>query len=90
MSESTKLPAEFSDLQQLADRFAVSDDVDRDATTTSASDEERRLLVDTISPRFDAINAYLDHHDDEPAHLLGRLAEAACEVSIEIGPPKRP
>jgi hypothetical protein len=88
MSETVKLPAQFTDLQALANRFAISDDVARDAATTSASDEDRRLLVDTISTRFDAINAYLDHHDDEPAHLLGRLAETACEVGIEIGLPK--
>jgi hypothetical protein len=89
MSDTVKLPAEFSDLQPFADRFAIGDDVDRDAATTNANDEDRQLFVDTVSPRFDAINSYLDHHDDEPAHLLGRLAEAACEVAIEIDRPKR-
>ena len=84
MSDDIKLPAEFSDLQLFADRFAISDDVDRDAATTSASDQDRQLFLDAISPRFEEINTYLDHHDDEPAHLLGRLAEAACEVSLEI------
>jgi hypothetical protein len=72
-------------MQRLADRFAVSDDVQRGEATSAASIEQKRELVDKVSPRFDAINAYLDDHDDEPAHLLGRLAEAACEVSIEIG-----
>ena len=84
MSDTVKLPAEFSDLQAFADRFAISDDVDRDAATTSASDEDRQLFVDAVSPRFEEINAYLDHHDDESAHLLGSLAEAACEVAMEI------
>jgi hypothetical protein len=85
MSDAVKLPIEFSDLQPFADCFAISDDVDRDAATTGASNEDRKFFIDSIWPRFDAINAYLDDHNDEPAHLLGRLAEAACEVSIEIG-----
>jgi hypothetical protein len=27
-----------------------------------------------------AVNGYLDNHDDDSAHLLGRLAEAAIEI----------
>jgi hypothetical protein len=85
MPESTKLPVEFSDLQDLADLFAISDDLKRSERTEAASIVERRRLVDTVWPRFAAINGYLDSHDDDSAHLLGRLAEAACEVAIEIG-----
>jgi hypothetical protein len=85
MAESTKLPVEFSDLQGLADLFAISDDSKRGEGTNAASMVERRRLVDTIWPRLGAINRYLDGHDDDSAHLLGRLAEAACEVAIEIG-----
>jgi hypothetical protein len=88
-TEHTKLPAEFSDLQDLADLFAISDDLKRGENTDAASVTERRRLVDTVWPRFDAINEYLDGHDDDSAHLLGRLAEAACEVAIEIGHPAR-
>jgi hypothetical protein len=87
MQESTKLPNEFSDLQSLADRFAVSDDLKRQQVTDTASAEDLRQLVDTMWPRFGAINAYLDQHDDEPACVLGCLAEAASEVANEIGPP---
>jgi hypothetical protein len=88
MPESTKLPAEFSDLQGLVDLFAISDDVRRGESTEAASLPERRRLVDTVWPRLEAINKYLDGHDDDSAHLLGRLAEAACEVAIEIGRPR--
>jgi hypothetical protein len=87
MGDDTKLPGEFSDLQELADRFAVSDDVERGFLADAASYEQRRELVDTVFPRLAAIDAHLDHHDDESAHLLGRLAEAALEVSFQIGRP---
>jgi hypothetical protein len=89
MPEKTKLPVEFSDLQDLADLFAVSDDLKRGEGTDAASIAERRRLVDAVWPRLDGINRYLDIHDDDSAHLLGRLAEAACEVAIEVGQPAR-
>jgi hypothetical protein len=79
-----QLPADFADLQDLADRFAISDDVEREAATDAATPAEKAELVARLGPRFEAINAYLDQHDDESAHLLGRLAEAACEVQIEL------
>ena len=82
-----QLPEEFSDLQDLADSFAMSDDVKRGERVEAASPSELRELVDRVWPRMGAINAYLDEHDDEPACLLGTLAEAACEVQIEIGSP---
>ena len=89
MPENTKLPTEFSDLQSLADLFAISDDLKRNQSADAAPVSEQRRLVDTVWPRLDAINEYLDDHDDDSAHLLGRLAEAACEVAIEIGQPGR-
>jgi len=79
-----QLPTEFSDLQDLADRFAISDDLDRQSVTDASAVAEKQGLVARLQPRFEAINAYLDEHDDESAHLLGRLAEAACEVQIEL------
>jgi hypothetical protein len=90
MSDYAKLPAEFSDLQDLADLFAVSDDLRRAIQAGAASMADQRRLVDTIWPRLGAINRYLGDHDDASAHLLGRLAEAACEVAIEIDEPDCP
>jgi hypothetical protein len=89
MPDYAKLPAEFSDLQDLADLFAIRDDLRRARQLGAASMADQRRLVDTIWPRLGAINKYLDGHDDASAHLLGRLAEAACEVAIEIGEPDR-
>ena len=82
-----QLPIEFADLQELANQFAIGDDVERSQRTDAAAPDELRKLVDSVWPRLPAINEYLDVHDDESAHLLGRLAEAACEVAIQIGSP---
>jgi hypothetical protein len=84
MPDSTVLPAEFADLQELADIFAIADDEERGVAESAASPAKRKQLVSSLRPRFGAINDYLDEHDDESAHLLGRLAEAACEVQIEL------
>jgi hypothetical protein len=81
------LPVEFSDLQDLADSFAISDDLLRGQRIESATLADQRRLVDTVWPRMASINAYLDDHSDEPACLLGRLAETTCEVELEIGRP---
>ena len=84
---TTHLPKEFMDLQPLADVFAVSDDVQRTQVEAAASGHMKRRLVEEVRPRFTEINDYLNSKDDESAHLLGRLAEAACEVITEIEPP---
>jgi hypothetical protein len=84
-----KLPEQFSDLQEFVPEFGISDDVLRDESERKARPELLRRFVDTMSPRLEEINSYLDHHNDEPACLLGTLAEAACEVAIEIGWPSR-
>ncbi len=89
MSDVPTLPDEFQFLQGLADKFAISDDVERGAKMEAATLEEKQDLVDAVSPHFDAINAYLDDHDDSSAHLLGRLAEATAEARIELAR-KRP
>jgi hypothetical protein len=82
-----KLPVEFSNLQELADSFAISDDLMRSQRIEKASTEELRQLVDAVWPRLASINDYLDGHNDESACLLGSLAEIACEAQLSIGSP---
>jgi hypothetical protein len=84
MSEG-RLPLGFADLQPLADLFSIGDDLARSAREEEADRELQCELVDKVEPRLAAINAYLDTHDDDSAHLLGRLAEAACEVALTVG-----
>ncbi len=87
MANEKELPDEFSDLQEFVIEFAISDDLQRSTSEDKIAQTRKRELVDKVSPHLDAINGYLDEHDDEQAHLLGRLAEAACEVALEVGWP---
>lgn len=81
----TRLPDAFVDVQELADVFAVADDMERSRAEEQARPELKRRLVDTVGPRLSAINEHLDQHDDEAAWHLGRLAEATCEIALEVG-----
>ena len=81
----TALPAQFHDLIPLMEQWSIGDDVERDAKMQAATDEELRQLHEAVAPRFDAINAYLDEHDDEEATpYLGTLAEAAVEAQLDL------
>ncbi len=77
------LPSEFADLERFS-RVAVSDDVERSAATDAMSEKDKRDFIDFIWPRMDAINAYLDQHQDEAACNLGDIAQAAAELAMEL------
>ena len=78
------LPERFEVLVPLIRRWAVSDDAQRSAMQDGTPTEELRALWQAVAPHLEAIDAYLDEHDDEGAHLLGRLAEAAVEASLDL------
>jgi hypothetical protein len=81
----TQLPPEFPDLIPLIEEWAELDDVVREAKLASASTDDLRRLSAAPRPRFEAINAFLDEHDDqEEAPYMGALAEAAVEAGIEL------
>jgi len=81
----TELPSEFHDLIPLIARWAVGDDVDRDAMMQAATGEELQQLYAAVGPRLAAIDAYLDEHDhEEVAPYLGMLAEAAVEAQMDL------
>jgi len=77
------LPSEFADLERFS-KIAVSDDIERSAVTDAMSEQDKREFIDTIWPRMDAINAYLDEHQDEAACNLGDIAQAAAELAVEL------
>ena len=80
-----KLPAELEPLAPLVREWSLGDDVEREAKHEAASSEELRAMYDAVAPHFDAINTWLDDHDDEPeGWALGRLAEGALEASFEL------
>jgi hypothetical protein len=76
-------PPEFADLARFTN-FAVSDDLERGAVTDAITEQDKRAFIDAIWLRMDAINSYLDGHQDEAACNLGDIAQAAAELAIEM------
>jgi hypothetical protein len=82
--ESMVLPAEFAPLQDVAERWAVSDDVDRGDALSEASDDDLQHLVDAVSPYFDKIGALGDPAPDEASLALFWVSVAADEAIQEL------
>lgn len=81
----SKLPEELRTLAPLIGEWALGDDEEREAKHHAASIEELQAMHAAVSPHFEAINAWLDDHDDQPeGWALGRLAEGAMEADFEI------
>jgi hypothetical protein len=76
------LPRQFHALIPLIEKWGLSDDVERAEVQRTASTKERRTFLKVVTPYLRKIDDYLDDHDTEAAHALGRLAEAAAEVSL--------
>jgi len=53
-----KLPNQFSDLQDLADIFAIADDIDRDRVESESSAQQKRDLVSRVWPKLNLINQW--------------------------------
>ncbi len=79
-----KVPADLRPLESLVRRFAVGDDILRAELLAEATPDERAQLSHWVTPLLSRIDAFLDTfeepHSDE-AILLGRLAEATCEIN---------
>jgi hypothetical protein len=87
VSDFSDLPAQFHNLVPLIERWAESDDADRDALLDEASDSELMDLVSAVDPRFKQINEYLDSFEGTPtesATALGTLAECAAEAQLKL------
>jgi hypothetical protein len=69
----------------LAEKWSISDDVDRDHAMQAATDEELQQLVAVFTPEmFAAFNAFLDTDPPEAVWLLW-VGLAASEASIDLG-----
>lgn len=76
----TKLPDALQHLGPLMREWALGDDDEREAKHEAASTEGLQAMYDAVSPHFEAINTWLDAHDDEPeGWAVGRLAEGATD-----------
>jgi hypothetical protein len=86
-SQSFDLPAQFHDLRAIAQRWAISDDVEREEALESASPEELRMLVNLVSPRLPSISVHLKAHTGEREVYLDSLAQSAVEAQLALGSP---
>lgn len=69
---------------ELIEKWAISDDIERDLVMEGTSDDGLRELVVTFTPKaFDALNAYLDGEPAE-ADLLLWLGLAASEALMAL------
>jgi len=76
-----ELPNKFVDLGKWV-QFAESDDEERSELLAQVATAELTLFVDAVSPRLREIDSYLNDHDDDEAHLLDAMAQAALEAEI--------
>ncbi len=83
---TTVVPQALQGLAPLAERFGLSDDVERDRVLKGASTDELIALVGAVtSETFDQINQFLDQTlDAEEALPFGDLAQAAMEAKLEL------
>ena len=77
-----QVPADLRALEPLVRRFAVGDDELRTELLADATPDEREQLSQRVTPLLSRIDAFLDTSgESDEAILLGRLAEAACEIN---------
>jgi hypothetical protein len=78
------LPANLMPLIPLIQEWAEGDDGWREDKLQKSSKSKIQKLVGSVDPFLDEIDIYLDSHDDEAAHALGRLAECAAEARLHL------
>jgi hypothetical protein len=83
-SQAVDLPKPFSELNDCAQEWAISDDIERGEAIEGASAEKLKKLVERVDPMMSKINAYLDDHSGEKEAVLASLAETASEAKLVL------
>jgi hypothetical protein len=88
----SSLPEYFHPIVPLIEKWAVSDDGDRDDLLDTTSKKVLRQLVEEVDPYIQKIDAYLDGLKDasqtEAAAALGCLAEVVIEAKQKLAETK--
>ena len=84
MSNGSLLPAEFSDLERFAEKWALNTERERNAFRVQQSIESLDDYYQTVFPRMDALCEYIDQYSldampPDAARLL-RLGQMLMEV----------
>jgi len=82
----SKIPLNLQDIIPLLPEWAISDDDERKEKINRSSKAKLKKIIETVSPKMDFINNYLDSFKSEPlnyeATLIGNLAELISELSL--------
>jgi hypothetical protein len=86
------LPPELEPRAPLIRKYAAGDDVERSDRLDAASTEELRELNDAMTrERYDAVEAFLDVHMEQPgtpeqdvALVLSSFSEATAEAAVVL------
>jgi hypothetical protein len=82
-----RVPEDLRAVVEIARRWAIGDDVERQAFLASVTPEERRAFVDLVGPRLEAIEAYCSSLRQEvpipdEVVLLDMMTEAFAEARV--------
>lgn len=90
-SEDQKLdfsgvPIALEGLEPFLNKWAISDDEERDEAISQASKEELEQLNKYVNPKMKTINEYLDSFNNgvmtDEAILIGNLAELVTQINV--------
>lgn len=86
--KQSQLPIKLRALFPLMDKWAVSDDVERNDLVSSINKMEREALIAVVDPLMGDINDFLESFKDLPlsdeAMRLGNFAELVSELKLSI------
>ena len=88
--DPTQVPERLRPLLRFADRWAILDDEQRSSAIATASRDEKKELVDAVTPLFDEIASFASAHENsvpvpDEVVVLNLIAEAADTASHEVG-----
>jgi len=82
----SKIPEDFKNLLPFIKEWAISDDQERSDKIKRTSKAKLQKLRDTIGPKLNLIDKYLDTFENKPMHyeatLIGNLGELGAELKL--------
>jgi hypothetical protein len=82
----SNLPNDLQDLIPFLEKWALSDDDEREQKINQSSKIELAKVIDVVNPKMNIINNYLDSFKEEAlpseAILIGNLAELVTEITL--------
>lgn len=87
--DASKIPKGLQDLVPYLKEWAISDDSERDEKIKKTSKPKLQKVIDSVNPKMDLINNYLDSFKDEAIPYEATLIMSLAELVAELKLPKR-